>query len=138
MKRCDWWFGKFIKNNFSELTDSNHIFRNGLVSIHYHLCKIPSLFIECVIFAPYDLLQWTLLITTISTLWFYVVPNYFLFKHDAAHLGTELSLTMFLNNNLEFVDGIGRNFINVWHFCRVLTATETQYHYPSFTSLVII
>ena len=38
---------KFIKVNFSKLTDSNQIFRIDFVSIHYHLNKISCQIIEC-------------------------------------------------------------------------------------------
>ena len=43
----------FIEVNFSKLTDSNQILRNDFVGLHYHLCKISSQIIECIIFAPY-------------------------------------------------------------------------------------
>ena len=39
----------FIEVNFSKLTDSNQIFRNDFVWIHYHLGKISQI-IECKIF----------------------------------------------------------------------------------------
>ena len=43
--------------DFSKLTDSNQIFRDVFVCIHYHLCKISTQIIECIIIAPYDFLQ---------------------------------------------------------------------------------
>ena len=52
---CDWLLHRFIEVNFSKLTDSNKIFRNDFVGFHYHLCKISSQIIECIIFAPYEL-----------------------------------------------------------------------------------
>ena len=52
---CDWLFHRFIEVNFSNLTDSNQIFRNDFVLIRYHVCKISSQIIECIIFAPYEL-----------------------------------------------------------------------------------
>ena len=45
----------FIEVNFSKLTDSNQIFRNDFVCIHYHLCKISTKFIECIIFLKHSL-----------------------------------------------------------------------------------
>ena len=47
----------FIGVYFSKLTDSNQIFRNCCVCIHYHLCKISSQIIEWKMFAPYDVLE---------------------------------------------------------------------------------
>ena len=49
---CDWLLHRFTEVNFSKLTDSHQIFRVGL---HYHLCKISSQIIECIIFAPFEL-----------------------------------------------------------------------------------
>ena len=58
-------FCEFLKVvNFSELTESNQIFRNDFVFIHYHLCKISAQIIECKTFAPYELS------ITLFTLWF--------------------------------------------------------------------
>ena len=47
---CDWLLHRIIEVNFSKLTDSNQIFRNAFVGFHYHLCKISSKIIECIIF----------------------------------------------------------------------------------------
>ena len=52
---CDWLLHRFIEVNFSKLMDSDQIFRNYFVGLHYHLCKISSQIIECIIFAPYEL-----------------------------------------------------------------------------------
>ena len=52
---CDWLLQRFIEVNFSKLTDSNQIFRNYFVGLHYHLCKVSSQIIKCVIFAPCEL-----------------------------------------------------------------------------------
>ena len=52
---CDWLLHRFIEVNFSKLTDSNQIFRNDFVCIHYHLCKISSQTIKYLIFVPYEL-----------------------------------------------------------------------------------
>ena len=51
--------GRFIRVNFSKLTDSNQIFWNDFVVIHYHLCKYSGQTIECKFLAPYDFQQWT-------------------------------------------------------------------------------
>ena len=40
-------------DNLSKLTDSNQIFRNDFGG-NYHLCKIWSQIIECIIFASYE------------------------------------------------------------------------------------
>ena len=50
LKGCDWSLNKFIEVNFSKLTDSDQIFRNDFVFIHYDLCKISPQIIECKIF----------------------------------------------------------------------------------------
>ena len=39
---CDWFLHNFIEVNFSKLTNSNQMFRNDFVRIHYNLCKISS------------------------------------------------------------------------------------------------
>ena len=52
---CDWLLHRFIEVNFSKLTDSNKNFRNSFVCLHYHLYKISSKTIECIMFAPYEL-----------------------------------------------------------------------------------
>ena len=57
---CDWLLHSFIEVNFSKLTDSNQIFRKDFVGLHYHLCKISSQIIECIIFAPYELYNYLL------------------------------------------------------------------------------
>ena len=54
---CDWSPHKFIVVNFSKVTDSNQIFRNDFIYIHYHLCEISSQIIDCKIYALYDLLE---------------------------------------------------------------------------------
>ena len=46
LKSCDWSPHKLTEVNFSKLTDSNHIFRIDLVSIHYHLSEISCQIIE--------------------------------------------------------------------------------------------
>ena len=51
---------KFEKGKFLKVTDNNQIFRNDLIFIHYYSCKISAYIIECIIFTPYDFLQWTL------------------------------------------------------------------------------
>ena len=45
---------RFIRVNFSTLTERNKIFRNDFVYIHYQLCKISAQIIECKIFALYE------------------------------------------------------------------------------------
>ena len=57
---CDWLLHRCIQVNFLQLTDSNQIFRNDFVGLHYHLCKISSQIIECIIFAPYELYNYLL------------------------------------------------------------------------------
>ena len=52
---CDWLLHRFIEVNFSKLTDSNQIFRNDFVCLHYHHCDISSQIIEFVIFYPCEL-----------------------------------------------------------------------------------
>ena len=52
---CDWLLNRFIEVNFSKLTESNQIFRNDFVGLHYHLCKISLQIIDCISFAPYKL-----------------------------------------------------------------------------------
>ena len=52
---CDWLLHSFIEVNSSKLTDSNQIVRDDFIGFDYHLCKITSRIIECVIFAPYEL-----------------------------------------------------------------------------------
>ena len=47
------------RREFSKLTESNQIFRNYFVCIHYDLCITSTQIIECIIFAPYDFQQWT-------------------------------------------------------------------------------
>ena len=37
---CDWLLHRFIEVNFSKLTDSNQIFKDYFICLHYHLCKI--------------------------------------------------------------------------------------------------
>ena len=54
LEGCDWLLNRFMQVNFSKLTDSNQIFRNDLVCLHYHLCKVSSI-IECIIFYLYEL-----------------------------------------------------------------------------------
>ena len=44
---------EFLKVN--GLSDSNQIFKNEFVFIYYHLCKVSSQIIYCIIFAPYEL-----------------------------------------------------------------------------------
>ena len=39
---CNWLLHRFIEVNFSKLTDSNQIFRNDFIDLHYDLCKISS------------------------------------------------------------------------------------------------
>ena len=51
----DWLLHKFIEVNFSKLTDSNQSFMNDFVCLHFHLCKISSQIIECIIFPHYEL-----------------------------------------------------------------------------------
>ena len=52
---CDWSPATLIEVNFS----NNQIFRNYFVFIYYHLCKISAQIIKSVIFAPYNILEWT-------------------------------------------------------------------------------
>ena len=51
---CDWLLYRYTEANFSKLTDSNQIFRKDFVCLNYHLCKMSSKIIECIIFVPYD------------------------------------------------------------------------------------
>ena len=48
LKCCDWSVHKFIKVNFSKLTDSNQIFMINFFGIHYHLGEIGWQIIECI------------------------------------------------------------------------------------------
>ena len=57
LEGCDWLLHRFIEVNFSKLTDSNKIFRNDFVCLHYHLCKFSTQINDSKIFAPYDCLQ---------------------------------------------------------------------------------
>ena len=57
---CDWSLDNFIEADLSKLTDSNQIFSNNFVSIHYHLCKISTQIIECKILFHKIFIQWTL------------------------------------------------------------------------------
>ena len=50
LKRCDWSPRKFTEVIFSQLTESNQIFRIDFVIIHYHFCEISCHIIECKIF----------------------------------------------------------------------------------------
>ena len=61
----DWLLHRFIEVNFAKLMNRNQIFRNDFVGLHYHLCKISSQIIECIIFAPNELS-----IITIHALWY--------------------------------------------------------------------
>ena len=51
----NWLLHRFKEVNFSKLTDSNQIFRNDFIDLHYHLCKISPQIIEYIIFVPYEL-----------------------------------------------------------------------------------
>ena len=61
-----------IEMNFSKLADCNQIFWNDFVFHNYHICKISSPIIECIMSAPYELS------TILSTLCHLVImPIYF-------------------------------------------------------------
>ena len=65
----DWLLHSFIEVNFSQLTDSNQIFRNDFVCLYYHLNKISIQINECIVFFP--MISCNELSITLSTLWCY-------------------------------------------------------------------
>ena len=76
---CYWLLYRLIDENFSKLTFSSQIFRNDFVYLHYHLWKISSQTIECILFSP-----WSLYITNNYVL--YVNTSKKLFYYDLSML----------------------------------------------------
>ena len=54
---CNLSLHKFIEVNFSELMDSNQIFRIDFVWINFHLFENSYQIIECKILDPYDFFE---------------------------------------------------------------------------------
>ena len=69
---CDWLLHRFVELYFSKLTDSNQIFRNDFVYLHYHLWQISSQIIDCTIFAPYELSMTTIYILYVYTVYMHL------------------------------------------------------------------